>query len=451
LAENPQGPPSVLVVEDSQIVARDIEKKLARLGYRVAGSSVSGRGAVDKAAATRPDLVLMDIRLKGKMDGVEAARVIRDRFDIPVVYLTAYTDDETVERAKRTEPLGYLVKPFDESTLRTALEVALFRASMERKLRESERWLAVTLRCMGDATIVTDEGGSVRLMNPAAESVTGWTEAGALGQPWWDVVQLRDPEDRRPTLAPVERAVEARRPTVFTGVLLADRHGSETLVEITAAPIVEANGICVGVVIALRDSSERSIAEQALRRREELHRAALDSAEDAMVLLSVEGRFLLANDAAASLFGVRERELIGQRLADVLPPGVSNLVARAQSRALDERLSSSFACALTTASGRADFAVRVTACRVSPDRTVGVLAELRQVRQVGGSLAAEAQDASVIGSLSHEIDRLAAGLIEALGQSISADARGQLARLRVIAGELAALHWTERSREAESQ
>jgi len=446
LPENSQDVRSILIVEDSQIVARDIEKKLARLGYRVAGSSVSGRGAVDKAAATRPDLVLMDIRLQGKMDGIEAAALIREQFDIPVVYLTAYADDETVERAKQTAPLGYLVKPFDESTLRTAIEVALYRASMERELRKSERWLTETLRCMGDATIVTDENGHVRFMNAVAESVTGWTQARALGQPWWDVAQLLDSADRRPTRAPVERALQARRPTLSTDVLLTDRLGSETLVEITAAPITEANQTSLGIVIALRDASERSIAEQAVRRSEELQRAVLDSTENALFLLSVDGRFLLANAAAGSLLGIPPRELVGQRLTDVLSPGVSNLFAVAQTQALQGGHPASFECSLTSAGERADYVVRVVVCRLpGDDRALGVLAQLREVRSVEGDAPASAA-AQAVGPLSHEIDRIAVGLADALGEA-DEDAQTHLSRLRTIARELAELHWAERSKE----
>ncbi|MBD2067633.1 response regulator [Leptolyngbya sp. FACHB-671] len=125
----------ILVVEDERVVARDIEKRLKKLGYIVPASVASGEAAVEKVAELRPDLVLMDIRLKGQMDGVEAAEQIRSDFDTPVIYLTAYADDATLQRAKATEPFGYIVKPFDERDLQVAIEVALRRRLSETAIR----------------------------------------------------------------------------------------------------------------------------------------------------------------------------------------------------------------------------------------------------------------------------------------------------------------------------
>jgi len=110
----------ILVVEDESIVARDIQNTLQSLGYDVPTVISSGKAAIQKAQENRPDLVLMDIVLKGKIDGIEAAEHIRSHFNIPVVYLTAYTDDKTLERAKITEPFGYVVKPFEDRELKTA-------------------------------------------------------------------------------------------------------------------------------------------------------------------------------------------------------------------------------------------------------------------------------------------------------------------------------------------
>ncbi len=125
----------VLVVEDERVVARDIEKRLKKLGYVVPASVASGEAAIEQVAKLRPDLVLMDIRLKGQMDGIEAAEQIRADFDTPVIYLTAYADEATLQRAKVTEPFGYIVKPFDERDLQVAIEVALRRRLAETAIR----------------------------------------------------------------------------------------------------------------------------------------------------------------------------------------------------------------------------------------------------------------------------------------------------------------------------
>ena len=121
----------VLVVEDENIVARDILTMLKGLGYGVAAVASSGEEAIEKAAAKQPDVVLMDIVLKGSVDGVQAAQEIRNRFRIPVIYLTAYADDDTLQRAKVTEPFGYILKPFEERELHIAIELALYRHRMD--------------------------------------------------------------------------------------------------------------------------------------------------------------------------------------------------------------------------------------------------------------------------------------------------------------------------------
>jgi|SRR5664280_234323 len=123
----------ILIVEDEHIVAMGIKRMLKSLGYTVTGVASSGEDAISKAESTFPDIVLMDIMLKGDMDGVEATREIKARFDIPVVYLTAYSDNNILERAKITEPFGYIIKPFDEKDLYSSIEVALHRQRKEKE------------------------------------------------------------------------------------------------------------------------------------------------------------------------------------------------------------------------------------------------------------------------------------------------------------------------------
>ena len=126
--------PQILVVEDEGIIAKSIRVMLKSLGYAVAAVTSSGEEAIKKAAETHPDLVLMDIVLEGDIDGIEAAEQIRGRFDIPVVYLTAHADENTLKRAKITEPYGYILKPFSERELHAAVETALYKHMVERKL-----------------------------------------------------------------------------------------------------------------------------------------------------------------------------------------------------------------------------------------------------------------------------------------------------------------------------
>ena len=121
----------ILIVEDESIIALHIEDSLKSLGYAIAGISYSGSEAIRMAEESHPDLILMDIMLGGKVDGIRASEQIRTRLDIPVVYLTAYSDESTLQRAKATEPFGYLLKPFKERELSVAIQIGLYRHRME--------------------------------------------------------------------------------------------------------------------------------------------------------------------------------------------------------------------------------------------------------------------------------------------------------------------------------
>jgi putative two-component system response regulator len=135
----------ILIVEDERIVAEDIKTSLQRLGYSVPGTATSGEEAVKKAEDMQPDLVLMDIVLGGEMDGIEASTLIRSRFGIPVVYLTACSDQKTLKKAKITDAFGYIIKPYENKDLQTKVEVALYKRKMENTLKEKEKILRKNL------------------------------------------------------------------------------------------------------------------------------------------------------------------------------------------------------------------------------------------------------------------------------------------------------------------
>jgi len=180
-------PADIFIVEDERIVAEDIQSRLKHLGYRVVGAISSGETAIQKAGEIRPDLVLMDIRLAGPMDGIEAAESIRVRFDIPVVFLTAHADDRTLELAKRTEPFGYVLKPFDDRELHTSIEMALYKHRAGQSLRESEsrfREIAETAA----ALIFLYRGDQFIYANPFMLTLTGYTKEELYATKFWEIV-----------------------------------------------------------------------------------------------------------------------------------------------------------------------------------------------------------------------------------------------------------------------
>jgi two-component system cell cycle sensor histidine kinase/response regulator CckA len=261
----------ILIVEDEKIIAKGIEKRLRGMGYAVAGLASTGEEAIQNATELHPDLVLMDIHLGAGMDGVEAADVIRSRLNLPVVYLTAHSDDATLQRAKLTEPFGYLLKPYEDKDLRTAIEISMYKHQMERRLRENEQWLAATLGSIGDGVIATNEEGRVRFMNSVAEQLTGWTQADALGRDVAEVFQIVDEQTRQPIPNPALVAMNTGEAAYLDKrTILLDKSGTEFPIDDSAAPIRDVNGKVAGAVLVFRDITERCRLEEHLRHAQKM-------------------------------------------------------------------------------------------------------------------------------------------------------------------------------------
>lgn len=256
----------ILIVEDDRIVARDIRQQLEAMGHSVTGMTADGGEAPALARSSNADLVLMDIRLAGPVDGIQAARDIREQCDIPVIFLTAYADDETIRRANLTEPFGYLLKPFETVQLRTAVEMAIYKHGAERRLRQSERRYAATLASIGDAVIVVDTRAVVSYINPVALRLTGWSAGEAEGRALDEVFRLVD-ETTRSALP--STALEVLRDPAQGGklvrvALLLSRTGEEWPVEEQSTPLAGERGASAGAVLVFRELSRRRAMERAL-------------------------------------------------------------------------------------------------------------------------------------------------------------------------------------------
>ncbi len=180
----------ILIAEDEKIVAMDLARRLEALGYPIVGIAGKGEDAIRLAFDRVPDIVLMDVHLSGALDGVEAGKRIRDRGGPPVVFATAYSDLDTLARARTALPFGYLLKPFQDDAIEATIEIAVGRWKAERDILHREKVLRSTLSAIGEAVIVVDESLLVTFMNSAAEKITGWQLPEALTSPVWNVMDL---------------------------------------------------------------------------------------------------------------------------------------------------------------------------------------------------------------------------------------------------------------------
>jgi PAS domain S-box-containing protein len=256
----------ILVVEDESIVAEHIRKSLQSLGYSVPSVASSGEKAIKMVEEKSPDLVLMDIVLHGEMDGIEAAKEIRSRFNIPVVYLTAYSDEKILKRAKITEPFGYIIKPFTERDLRINIEIALYKQKMEMELKERELWLTAILKSLGEGVIATDKKGIIKIMNPFAEALTGWKREDALGKPLTTVFNIISEETDKQVENPIKKAI---REDSFYGLadrtVLITKEGLKIPVDIIGSTIKDDRDNIIGIVVSFYDIIERNRIDEKLK------------------------------------------------------------------------------------------------------------------------------------------------------------------------------------------
>lgn len=245
----------ILIVEDENLVARDLQNMVRLLGYEVTGVVQTGEEVIGSISQKKPDLVLMDIVLKGKLDGIAVAAVVWEEYGIPVVYITSFADDLTFERAKLTEPFGYLIKPFEERELELTIETALYKARMQLLLKEKEQWLSTILRSIGDGIIVLNAEGLISFINPVAQKITGWPEKEALGQKFEQVFCLKN----NSLLPPASEVLSLQE------AVLVSRNGLEITLEQTVAPMPTDRGLGPERVIVFRDITSRKKVERELQ------------------------------------------------------------------------------------------------------------------------------------------------------------------------------------------
>jgi diguanylate cyclase (GGDEF)-like protein/PAS domain S-box-containing protein len=309
----------LVIVEDEKIIALDLQRRLERFGYQVVGMASDGPEAIEAARDREPDIILMDIMLSGPMDGIEAAREIKTRFGIPVIFLTAYTDEKTLERAKEVEPFGYILKPFKERELYTTIDIALYKNSIDKKLRKQERLFSAILHSINDAIISTDMDLVVSFINPAAELLVGCDEAGAKGKKVADFLRVMDKRYSQDFLA---LPIEGDKSFIFNDALIRNSRGQNFVVDGSITKIHEQANTTDGFVVTLRDISElkrlsETISYQAshdiltgLSNREEFSYKlneilkSIKNTEETEVLITIDiDRFKAINDACGTSAG----------------------------------------------------------------------------------------------------------------------------------------------------
>jgi PAS domain S-box-containing protein len=321
----------VLVAEDDGMIAEAICNRLTDMGCEVVATADTGAGAVEAALSTRPDVVLMDVRLKGDMDGIRASELINEKMRVPVVYLTGDSDQKTLARAKAASAYGYVLKPFHIRNIIVAIEVAIDRFEMERRLEESQLSYATILGSIAEAVIAVDLQGRVRFMNGVAERLTGWRNSLAQREPIGSVLLLSDAKGAWLESSPMERVLTERMSfPLGEETWVTSRDAVRVQVDGSMACIVDSLDRVVGASITLRDvTSERRAALQLKAKAQQL-RAVIDTAVNGVLMLDAVGTILIYNRACKQLFGYASDEIVGRNIAMIMPAALQALPAGAQ-------------------------------------------------------------------------------------------------------------------------
>ena len=255
----------ILIVEDEAPIAIDLEQRLIGLGYAVPGIADSAASAIQEIEDKHPDLLLVDIRIRGPIDGIALAEQVKRRYKLPAIFLTAHEDISTLQRAKETEPFGYLIKPVGTASLLSAIEVALYRHKIDRELRRQQAWLETTLRSIGDGVLVTGASGKVAYVNDSALHLLQTDRGACLGQPLEDVFRLRFNASELPlkylTEVAAAEAIPVPLPAEVNALTAA---GAKIPVEGSIAAS-QMDGERFGSVIVFRDITHRQAAEREMR------------------------------------------------------------------------------------------------------------------------------------------------------------------------------------------
>lgn len=291
--------PSIFIVEDEAIVASDIRETLESLGYRVAGIASSGETALEKIRDLHPGLVFMDIHLAGKMDGIEAAGTIRRDFGIPVIFLTAYADKDLLDRAKRAEPYGYIIKPFDERTLQSAVETASYKYHMEQQLRESEATTRLMVDASQDLLYLISADGKFLVANEVLARRAGMTPDELKGTSAYEMVGRKI---LSPRMACWQLEMRGEKCLNF------EEEMHRGWYDVTIYPVYDPKGAVEKYAVSVRDITAKKQTEDQVRKNAEYLRVIIDEASEIVVLLNPDGTFSQQSPSLRAALGYGNRD-----------------------------------------------------------------------------------------------------------------------------------------------
>ena len=310
---------TILVVEDEFITGADLQNNLREMGYDVPVVVDTGEGAIKKAGELHPDLVLMDITLIGKMTGIEAAAQIRDRYGIPVIFLTAHSDDPTFEKALQSEPFGYIIKPIEPSNLRTGIGTALYKHATDRALHQSEETKRMLVNATEDILFLVGTDGTLLVVNDALAGLTGKTTGELEGSSAYDLVAQK-------ILTP-KMACWHLDPHQEKKIQFEEQAGG-TWYDTAIYPLYDPSGKPLKYAVYIRDITQKKKTGELLEHNQEFFRSLIEEASDIIAILNRDGTLARPSPSLNRALGYPTHVIMNSTLFDLVVPDDQQMVKK---------------------------------------------------------------------------------------------------------------------------
>jgi PAS domain S-box-containing protein len=310
---------NILLVEDEQIVAKYIEKQLTGAGYRVLASITKGDEAIEKVKSLQPDVVLMDIKLVGDMDGIEAADFIRKNYQIPVIFLSSLTDDESFQRAKIAEPFGYLVKPIDIKEFNRVVDMALYKNNIYKELLDTKHRFQIAIEAARTRVWELWLDKDTLILDKNVPQLFGYDEKDIQKIPN-ERMNLVYKEDREVVSNAIKECSEGKSKSFELEHRVYQKNGSIGWLLLRGLHIPPQNNKPSRVIGSATDITERKNYEEELKKSEEKFRKVFENSGIGMVMVEPDGQFIKVNKAFCDITGYNEPEIIGKNFRDITHP-----------------------------------------------------------------------------------------------------------------------------------
>lgn len=254
-----KGRPQVVIVEDEEIFIKDIQRRLRKFDYDGSVAFSDGESVIEYIKTHTPDIILMDVELKGALDGVETAEQIKKIKDIPIIFLTGHTDDYIVERAKVTEPFAYVVKPLEDRELYVHISIVLQRAKSKRELKEREQWITSILNNLSEGVIVTNCDANVTFINPKIEQLLNISKENILGTDIDSNMEFLDDENRPFLESPVKKLLRTNKSVMATNVKLRNNDNKIVNIDYSASTLTDSKGTMTGAILTINEKSRTGV------------------------------------------------------------------------------------------------------------------------------------------------------------------------------------------------